>query len=220
MVPGEENIDLLLALHSCRTECTTAFIGPARTHLRSCTSTLCRPLECVMPGRTLLTEDTLAERLRRRPAKPVGSPRRAPLQGPLPTGLLPAGITCGYLRQGCEAASRPHAVLLDCAPFTLATLQPFLQGGGISGNDAEVDAYDPGRTRTYNPQLRRPMPYPLGHRTSCGRQPDLLYLFPAILFFVARGGVPEDFLQHPSTSLDLVLYDLLKTLNPAISLHA
>ena len=22
---------------------------------------------------------------------------------------------------------------------------------------------DPGRTRTYNPRLRRPMPYPLGH---------------------------------------------------------
>ena len=25
---------------------------------------------------------------------------------------------------------------------------------------------DPGRTRTYNPRLRGPMPYPLGHRTS------------------------------------------------------
>ena len=25
---------------------------------------------------------------------------------------------------------------------------------------------DPGRTRTYNPRLRGPMPYPLGHRTT------------------------------------------------------
>ena len=27
------------------------------------------------------------------------------------------------------------------------------------------ETLDPGRTRTYNPRLRRPMPYPLGHRT-------------------------------------------------------
>ena len=26
---------------------------------------------------------------------------------------------------------------------------------------------DPGRTRTCNPRLRRPMPYPLGHGASC-----------------------------------------------------
>ena len=29
---------------------------------------------------------------------------------------------------------------------------------------------DPGRTRTYNPRLRRPMPYPLGHRTCAGAE--------------------------------------------------
>ena len=27
--------------------------------------------------------------------------------------------------------------------------------------------YDPGRTRTCNPRLRRPMPYPLGHGARC-----------------------------------------------------
>ena len=26
---------------------------------------------------------------------------------------------------------------------------------------------DPGRTRTYNPRLRGPMPYPLGHGATC-----------------------------------------------------
>ena len=30
--------------------------------------------------------------------------------------------------------------------------------------------HDPGRTRTCNPRLRRPMPYPLGHGASCHTQ--------------------------------------------------
>ena len=40
-------------------------------------------LEQPLPGLTCLAEDTLAERLRRRPAKPMGSPR----VGSNPTGV-------------------------------------------------------------------------------------------------------------------------------------
>ena len=50
-----------------------------------------------------------------------------------------------------------------------------------------MEAYDPGRTRAYNPRLRWPMPYPLGHRTSCGADLNLLSLFPAILNVVGAG---------------------------------
>ena len=32
-----------------------------------------------------------------------------------------------------------------------------------------IQIIDPGRTRTCNPRLRRPMPYPLGHGASCWR---------------------------------------------------
>jgi hypothetical protein len=35
-----------------------------------------------------------------------------------------------------------------------------------SGNFSQTKD-DPGRTRTCNPRLRRPMPYPLGHGASC-----------------------------------------------------
>ena len=33
-------------------------------------------------------------------------------------------------------------------------------------NGASASSNDPGRTRTYNPRLRKPMPYPLGHGAS------------------------------------------------------
>ena len=38
--------------------------------------------------------------------------------------------------------------------------------GSSTGAEAALHTYDPGRPRAYNPQLRGPMPYPLGHRTS------------------------------------------------------
>lgn len=41
----------------------------------------------------------------------------------------------------------------------------------LSGSVLTVpsDTNDPGRTRTCNPRLRRPMPYPLGHGAFCSR---------------------------------------------------
>ena len=40
---------------------------------------------------------------------------------------------------------------------------------GVFGAEVLLPAEDndPGRTRTCNPRLRRPMPYPLGHRAFC-----------------------------------------------------
>ena len=44
-------------------------------------------------------------------------------------------------------------------------------GCGIGGDQCihptMPPPHDPGRTRTCNPQLRRPMPYPLGHGATC-----------------------------------------------------
>ena len=45
---------------------------------------------------------------------------------------------------------------------------------------ADMHENDPGRTRTCNPRLRRPMPYPLGHGARCmfeGAVWQLLYLW-------------------------------------------
>ena len=35
-----------------------------------------------------------------------------------------------------------------------------------------TESWGQSRTRTYNPRLRRPMPYPLGHRTCAGPKPE------------------------------------------------
>ena len=54
-----------------------------------------------------------------------------------------------------------------------ACKQPFLMYGSENQND-------PGRTRTCNPRLRRPMPYPLGHGARCmiqGAMWQLLHLW-------------------------------------------
>ena len=45
------------------------------------------------------------------------------------------------------------------------------------GTMGPVGKSDPGRTRTYNPRLRRPMPYPLGHRTCGGPKPETRHFF-------------------------------------------
>ena len=54
------------------------------------------------------------------------------------------------------------------------TPQPLLLQYGGSWRNAFPETHkeavpqnDPGRTRTCNPRLRRPMPYPLGHGASC-----------------------------------------------------
>ena len=69
----------------------------------------------------------------------------------------------------CPAAlGGPEGWLLSWCPLPLRpSRQPpcsLFPGQGVREGK---DTYDPGRTRAYNPRLRGPMPYPLGHRTSC-----------------------------------------------------
>ena len=53
------------------------------------------------PRRTCLAEDTLAERLRRRPAKPMGSPR---------AGSNPTGVVCCVLALWSALVKAPHII--------------------------------------------------------------------------------------------------------------
>ena len=54
-----------------------------------------------------------------------------------------------------------------CVPRTSSHFGSFGCGNtGLHCSHRMKESNDPGRTRTYNPQLRGPMPYPLGHRTT------------------------------------------------------
>ena len=54
-----------------------------------------------------------------------------------------------------------------CVPRTSSHFGSFGCGNtGLLCSHRMKESNDPGRTRTYNPRLRGPMPYPLGHRTT------------------------------------------------------
>ena len=136
-----------------------------------------------------LSPGLLAPEARIMPLDQTASVRMCNLSAPQRLNLLHAGILLFtevvlegypakeiYLARIYEDSSPPLRMPMPypAGPRSLFPIFSWrsVQAFTAPGWGAEVGTYDPtrpydpGRTRAYNPRLRRPMPYPLGHRTS------------------------------------------------------